>query len=130
VRVTNEIGILADLLGILDEAGLTIRAISGLSRGGRGEISLISDDNARAVEVLKAHRYGPELHPAIVLETDQTAGLLKQLVKCLACGGINIERAYASAADAQQRCLIVMHTSDDERALERLRNRHLSPHEI
>jgi hypothetical protein len=117
VRVTNEIGILADLSKVLADHGINMLAISGTGRGDRGEICLITDDNLRACDALTEHRYAPEQHSVIVLEAEHKPGLLRRITAKLASAGINIERVYATALTSQSWCFVVLHTSDDERAL-------------
>ncbi|MFW6039359.1 MAG: ACT domain-containing protein [bacterium] len=117
VRVTNEIGVLADLAKVVAEHGINLLAISGMGQSDRGEICFITDDNVRAADALKAHRYGTEQQSVVVLDAEHKPGLLRRVAEKLAHGGIDIERIYASASAGQDRCYVVLHTSDDERAL-------------
>jgi hypothetical protein len=117
VHVANDIGILADLSKIIAEHGINMLAISGTGQDHRGEVSLITDDNVRAADALKEHRYAPEPQHVIVLDAEHKPGLLRRVTATLAREGINIERVYASASTSQDRCYVVLHTSDDERAL-------------
>ena len=117
VRVANEAGVLADLAKVIADRGINILAISGVGEEARGEISLVTDDNLRASDALKENRYEPEQQPVVVLDAEHKPGLLRRIVETLGHEGINIQKVYASASSTQERCFVVLHTSDDERAL-------------
>lgn len=117
VRVVNEIGVLADLAKVIADHGINILAISGAGEDGHGTISLVTDDNLRASDALKEHRYDPEQEAVVVLDAEHKPGLLRRITETLAHEGIDIHKVYASASATQDRSFIVLHTSDDQRAL-------------
>jgi hypothetical protein len=47
-------------------------------------------------------------------------GILKHVTETLAEENIDIRHVYATALEQHEKCLLVLHTSDDERALPRL----------
>lgn len=123
VRLANEIGVLAELAKVLADHGINILAISGAGEGDRGTISFVTDDNLRASDALKEHRYDPDQEAVVVLDAEHRPGLLRRITETLAHEGIDIHKIYASAASTQDRCFIVLHTADDQRALVALQQR-------
>ena len=117
VHVANEIGVLSDLAKILADHGINILAIEGAGKDSRGTVSLLTDDNLHAGDALTEHRYSPEQRPVIVLDAQHRPGLLQRVATTLAHEGINIQKLYGSALSDQDYCLLVLKSSDDERAL-------------
>ncbi len=118
VRVLNDIGILAQLTKIVAEKGVNIRAAAAwVEDENRGVVRLVTDDNLRASDALRAHNYAPEEISSIEVLMHHTPGMLNSVCEKIGSGGINIHYLYASAPVSDDTCLVVLSTSDNERAL-------------
>lgn len=117
VRVENAIGRLADLSKVVAEKGINILAMNGWVEGNEGVIRLVTEDNLRAGEALTQHGYPAEQRDAILIEAAHKPGVLRHLTQVLAKENIDITHLYASATLGQDVCLVVLATSNNERAL-------------
>lgn len=118
VRVLNDIGILAQLTKIVAEKGVNIRAAAAwVEDENKGVIRLVTDDNLRAVDALRAHNYAPEEVDSIEVLMHHSPGMLSSLCEKIGSGGLNVHYLYASAPVSEDTCLAVLSTDDNGRAL-------------
>ena len=121
VRRTNEIGILFQISTLLSERDVNILGVSAGVCGEDCLIRLITDDNRKTKDVLAANNFTPEEENVVLVELPHRPGTLKRVTKTLAQEGIDIRHVYAAADREQDKCLLVFHSSDDERALAKLK---------
>lgn len=112
----DEIGVLAKLAKALSERGINIQAMGAWVDDGMGTMRLVTDDHLRASEAL-AEGFETSEATAILVDADHKPGILRSICDTLAGERINVTHLYASAAAGQANCLVVLHTSDNERAL-------------
>ena len=117
IRVHNEIGVLANLSKLIAEKGINILAASAWVNGAEGFVHLVTDDNLRVVDALRAKSYNPREQDVVLLESPHKPGLLRHVTERLAGAGIDIHHLYASAALDQDRCLIAFACADNDRAV-------------
>jgi hypothetical protein len=118
VRVLNDIGILAQLTKIVAEKGVNIRAAAAwVEDENKGVVRLVTDDNLRAMDALKAHNYAPEEITSVEVLMHHSPGMLNSTCEKIGSGGLNIHYLYASAPVSDDTCLAVLSTDDNERAL-------------
>ena len=117
VRVYNDIGILAQLTRIIAEKGVNIRAAAAwVENGNKGVVRLVTDDNLRAVDALRARDYAPEEIDSVEVLLKHSPGMLSRVCEKIGDGGLNIKYLYASAPVSNEACLLVLSTDDNERA--------------
>ncbi len=123
VRVYNDIDILAQLTRIVAEKGVNLRATAAwVEDENKGIVRLVTDDNLRAVDALRAHNYAPEEVDSVEVLLKHSPGMLSSLCEKIGSGGLNIRYLYASAPVSNETCLVVLSTEDNERALVLLNN--------
>jgi hypothetical protein len=121
VRRTNDIGILFQISTLLSERDVNILGVSAGVCGEDCLIRLLTDDNHKTKDVLAANNFTPEEENVVLVELPHRPGTLKQVTKTLAQEGIDIRHVYAAADRAQDKCLLVFHSSNDESALAKLK---------
>lgn len=118
VRVLNDIGILAQMARIVAEKGVNIRAAAAwIEEENKGIVHLVTDDNLRAVDALKAHNYAPLEIDSIEVQMHHSPGMLSSICERIGNGGINIKYLYASSPVAEETCTAVLSTENNEHAL-------------
>jgi hypothetical protein len=120
VTVNNRIGLLFDISKLTSEKGISILAVCSVATGPESVIRLVTDDNLRAKELLNASGYVAEEERVITAELPHKPGILKRITQALALEEIDIRHLYATALVGQEKCLVVLHTSNDEHALARI----------
>ncbi len=117
VEVYNEIGILYQISKIVAEKGVNIMAVDADVDDQNAVIRLLTDDNLRAVEALEAQRYTPRQAAVVTVELPNKPGLLETVTDRLARASIDIRHLSATALLNQDKCLVLLATSDDQKAI-------------
>jgi hypothetical protein len=118
VRVFSDIGILAQLTKIVADKGVNLRATAAwVEDGNKGVVRLVTDDNLRAMDALRAHNYAPEEIDSIEIPLHHSPGMLSSVCEKIGNGGINIKYLYASAPVSEETCLLVLSTDNNPHAL-------------
>ncbi|MBE0476065.1 MAG: ACT domain-containing protein [Coriobacteriia bacterium] len=114
-KMPARVGLLADVAGGLRAANVDIRAISAYERG-EGTFLLVTDDNARASEVLSG--MGAEVRERSVLAVSMPdrPGALEEAARRIAEAGINIDYAYGTTTSGAETATVILKTDDDEKA--------------
>jgi len=122
VKVKNRVGLLFDIFKLISEKGISILAACGNISGDEDVIRLVTDDNLRAIDTINANGYLAEEEDVILMEMPHKPGMLKRITHALALEEIDLRHLYATALTGQEKCLLVLRTSSDSRALLRLNN--------
>ena len=120
VKVINKIGVLADMSKILTDSKINIEAIAGYGKDGtkEAEIMLVTDNNARALELLKKNNYtAVKEKEVLVVELNNKPGALKTITERIATEGVDIRYIYGTACSGEYPAKIILATTDDKKAL-------------
>lgn len=117
VRMKNRTGILSELAKLVSEKGVNVLALNGAVYGEDCVVRLMTDDNLRAKDVLAAKNYVPQEESVVVLDLSHKPGMLKRMAETVTKAGIDIRHVYATAAEEDEHCLLVFHSSNDDHAL-------------
>ncbi len=123
LRMSNEIGILADVCKSLSDRGVNLLAAVGWVDGPYAVIRLVAQDHVRALDCLR-ERHQPVEASVILVELQNKPGMLKSITERLKTEEIDLHHLYASVDAGSDKCLIVFSSSNNERAVVALR---LSP---
>lgn len=120
VKVKDRIGVLFDLSKLISETGVRILAVSAGASDDDSVVRLVTEDNLRAKEALADKKYAVHEEDVILVELPHKSGMLKRIAEALVLEEIDIRHVYGTALVGQEKCLLVLHTSNDEHALPRL----------
>jgi len=142
LSVKNEIGLLFELSKLLAEKGVGILAINATVCGEECVIRLVTDDNLRTRDALVDKGYAADEEDVILVEVLHKPGMLKRVTEVMAgekidvhhayatafkrvtevMAGekIDVHHAYATASEDQEKCLLVLHSANDEHVLPKL----------
>jgi hypothetical protein len=117
ISVDNDPTGLLNVARLLADHGLNVISLNGDFAGEGWAMRLITDDPLRTEDVLRKEGYRPSAETVVLLKAPHKAGMLKRIALRLAEDGVSLKRIHAAATDGQAMCLIVMRTSNDDRAL-------------
>jgi hypothetical protein len=118
VTVINKIGVLADISKLLADHGINIEAVAGYAVDKEAKIILVTDDNLRSVDALKKAGYkNIKENEVVVVELENKPGALKHITTRLAAKEIDIKQIYATTCQAACPAIVILSTSDNEKAL-------------
>jgi len=116
IFLENRPGTLAEVLEVLGEHAINIRAMSVADTADFGILRLIVNDPDKVGKILKAANFAAKTTSVLTMKvTDQPGGLLSEIKK-LTAAGINIEYVYAFAASATAEARVVLKVDDLEKA--------------
>ena len=113
----NKAGMLADITGLLAEAGIDIEALTIADTTEFGVLRLIVDAPKKAMTVLTLEGFVASLTPVIALKMPNAPGSLARIVRTLADAGISIEYLYASVAREIDSAFVILRVEDGEEAV-------------
>jgi hypothetical protein len=105
-------GMLAAMAEALGKAGVNIDGLAAITTGGKGYVHVLVEDAAAASAALKSAGIDVgEMRDVLVLEVDNTPGILGAISRKIADAGVNIEQAYIASGNR-----IVIAADDLEKA--------------
>jgi hypothetical protein len=117
LRTTNNIGALAAFSKIVAERGVNLLAMSAWVEGDEAVMRLVTDDTLRTMDVLRDNGYEPQERDVVLVDAAHKPGILRHLTDMLSGENIELTHLFASATIDQDVCLVVLNSSDNERAI-------------
>lgn len=117
VRALNEVGVLTGIAHVIADHGISILSVSCWVEGMTGVIHLVTDDNLRAKDALAKKGYKVAEGKILTVELPHKPGMLKHMTEKLKAAGIDIVHLFATALAKDKKCLVVLSTSDNDKAM-------------
>jgi len=117
IEVPDEVGKLAEVTETLKAAGVSILAECAWTMEGRGQMLLLTNDNAKACSALegKVTSCDCDTSKAIAVTVADEIGALHEVARTLADAGIGISMCYATTTGSGE-AMVVMSTDDNAKA--------------
>lgn len=115
IFLENKSGRLAEVLGVLGDSGIAIKALTIADTSEYGILRLIVSDDAKALEALRNEGFSVNLTDVILVSTPSEAGSFARILKIMATNKISIEYMYAYSFG--QKAAIIMRPDDEKRAI-------------
>jgi hypothetical protein len=119
VFVENRPGRLAEITGILGDAGIDLRAMSIADTKDFGILRVIVNEPTRALEVLRAADCVVSVTQVLAVSIEDTPGSLSRVLRILADADISIEYLYAFITRKKDSAYVIFRVEDAVRAEER-----------
>lgn len=117
VRLLNQVGALDEVAKIVSDKGVNLLATCTWVEGDQAVVRMVTDDNTRVVDALRARKWQVREADAIITETPHKPGMLRHVTERLARGGIDIHHLYATSTFSHDSTLIVLATANNDRAV-------------
>jgi len=98
VFVENKPGTLAEVLGVLKENEINLRALSVADTADFGILRMIVQEPEKAERILRDADFTIKITPVLAIDLEDRPGNLYEYVQKLGTAGINIEYMYAFAS--------------------------------
>lgn len=124
VFLENKQGRLRDVLKLLADNKLDIRALTIAETADYGVLRLILDDTDKAVRILKDNNFRVNITDVIVIEIQDVSGSMYSFVDMLYKHNINVEYAHTSTQSNVGKSAFVIRIDEDkmDEALEIIKN--------
>ncbi|WP_295722166.1 ACT domain-containing protein [uncultured Methanobrevibacter sp.] len=112
IFLTNQKGKLYNVLNILKENNINIRALSLTDTSEFGILRLIVDCPDKGKELLEKNNYTIKISSAIAVELSDTPGGLSSVLKILNDNNINLDYIYAFTHEYSDKAILFLSTHD------------------
>ena len=125
VPIENSHDRLYELTKALADKGITPRALTLVDKGNYGELRIVVSDLIAARQVLMQKNIPGRVEDVVAIEIEDQLEHLPQLLEELMEAEINIKYSYACAGDNLGKTIMIFCFSDNDRALQVLRKKHI-----
>jgi len=122
IFIENKSGRLADVSGVLGDAGVNIRALSLADTSDFGILRLIVNDTDKAFKVLRDQNFTVSKTEVIGVEVPDTPGGLSSILQILDKSNVNVEYMYAFVERSGDNAVIIFRFDDIDEAISVLMN--------
>ena len=117
IAVEDKAGVLAGISSLIADHGISITAITASGAAGKAIIRMLTDDNLRTSDALKAKGYDVDEQEVVLVELENKPGALKLISKKIADEGIGLTHLYGSTCGGSSAATIVFSSNDNEKAV-------------
>ncbi|MBU1694630.1 MAG: ACT domain-containing protein [Verrucomicrobia bacterium] len=117
IFMENRAGRLAEIMQLLGDAGVNIRALSLADTSDFGILRLIVNDVDKALQVLRESGHTVSLTDVVAVEVPDHPGGLASVLNPLCQAGVNVEYMYAFVEKATDKAVVIFRFEDIEAAL-------------
>ena len=121
IFLENKSGRLAEVTGVLSEAGINIRALYLADTADFGILRLIVNDTEKARRVLKDYGFTLEKTRVIAIEVPDKPGGLSGILNTIKDEGINVEYMYAFVEKSGENAIVIFRFDEFEKSIDILR---------
>lgn len=115
IETPNAVGIAAKLTDVVSkQAKANIRSVWASGTNGKGQFSLITDNNTKVMDMLKKEYPKTQEHEVLVLSVNNAMGEIADITSQLSKANLNIEYIYTTSYDNKP--AVVMSTDDNKKA--------------
>jgi len=118
IFIENKSGRLAEVSGVLGDAGVNIRALSLADTSDFGILRLIVNDTDKAFKVLREQNFTVSKTEVIGVEVPDSPGGLSALLQTLDKNNINVEYMYAFVERSGDNAVIIFRFDDVDAAID------------
>lgn len=113
VFVENKNGRLAEILKVLKDSGVNLRALCLADTSNYGILRFIANDTEKTQDVLKQNKMMFNVSDVITVKMQDEAGSLSDILSTLAQNNISVEYAYAFLSNNENEAMAVIRTNND-----------------
>ena len=118
VFVENRTGKLVDVIEILGDAKIDIRALSIADTADFGILRIIVNRPEEVADLLHEKGYVVRLTDVLAVSLPDTPGSLARVLRALSNEHVNLEYTYAFVSYIKDKAYVVLRVEDNERAVE------------
>ncbi len=126
IFMENRAGRLAEIMRLLGNAQINIRALSLADTSDFGILRLIVNKVDKAVEVLKKSGHTVSLTDVIAVEVPDNPGGLAGVLESLRDGGVNVEYMYAFVEKTTDKAVVIFRFENPDAAVQVLKKAGIS----
>ena len=116
----DKVGLLNEISTELANAGVNVVTVCAYSMEGKANFMMVTSDNEKATEVLKAKGYDVKENDVVLYELENKVGAAAEMTKKLADADVNMEYLYGTTGASDAPALLVFGSNNNAKAVETL----------
>ncbi len=120
VKTENKVGMLSEVSQAIASEGVNIVALNAYAVDNEAFFRIVTTDNTKAAEGLKARSLEAHQRDVISVELDNSVGKAGEMGAILKDKGIDVTYIYGSTCDCGGPCTIIVQTGNNAEALSAL----------
>jgi hypothetical protein len=116
IFIENKLGTLAEVTGIMGDAGIDLRALSLADTADFGVLRVIVDDPHKALELLRAAGFVVSMTQTLAVPITDSPGGLAHVLRILADAGVSVEYSYAFITRKEGNAYVILRVADNAQA--------------
>lgn len=120
VFVDNKPNQIAEVMQLLKNCGINLRALSLADTKDFGILRIIANDTDKAVKTLKENSYAVTVTEILAITIPDSTGQLSRVLDILGAEGVNVEYLYAFIGKSDRSVSFVIRVDDNAHAAESL----------
>lgn len=125
IFLENRLGRLLEVVSLLGENNINIRALSLADKANYGILRIIVDKRKQAVGILKGNNFSVNETDVIAAEVEDKPGGLASVLKIFVENGINVEYMYAFVEKTGEKALVVFRVENPGKGEEILKKNNI-----
>lgn len=125
IFLENRLGRLLEVVSLLGENNINIRALSLADKSSYGILRIIVDKRKQAIGILKSNNFSVNETNVIAAEVDDKPGGLASVLKVFVDNGINVEYMYAFVEKTGEKALVVFRVENPDKGEEILKKNNI-----
>ncbi len=125
IFLENRLGRLLEVVSLLGENNINIRALSLADKATYGILRIIVDKRKQAIGILKSNNFSVNETNVIAAEVDDKPGGLASVLKVFVDNGINVEYMYAFVEKTGEKALVVFRVENPDKGEEILKKNNI-----
>jgi len=125
IFLENRLGRLLEVVSLLGENNINIRALSLADKANYGILRIIVDKRKQASEILKGNNFSVNETDVIAAEVEDKPGGLASVLKIFVDNGINVEYMYAFVEKSGEKALVVFRVENPDKGEEILKKNNI-----
>lgn len=126
VFLSNQSGRLAEVTKLLADNSIDIIALSIADTAQYGALRIITDDNDKAIEILKDSGFVTKINHVLGIEIPNEPGALSKVLYAFDESGISVEYIYAFVGESGKNARVIIRVNDNGLGTEVLRSKGIS----
>jgi hypothetical protein len=114
VFIENKPGALAELTGIMGDAGIDMRALSLADSTDFGVLRAIVDDSGKALELLRTAGFAVSVTQVLAVPITDSPGGLAKVLRALSDENVNVEYSYAFITRKHGKAYVILRVENNE----------------
>ncbi len=114
----DKVGLLNGISTELANAGVNVVTVCAYSMEGNANFMMVTSDNAKATEVLKAKEHEVKENEVVLYDLENKVGAIAGMTKKLADAEVNMDYFYGTTGTPEAAALLVFSSNNNAKAVE------------